>query len=143
MAGRAVGMHKRVAKPKVPMRQKSDAFFREIAVPSSTLRQRPSISKDKLMNHLRTNARCQSLIVVQYNGPMETSIELYRLMAAPHWSLTLDFNPAAPLQTWSLSNEVGTYSRGESESLERMASDICNTIMRADQIPSRTNTAGG
>src|SRR5262245_23583325 len=89
--------------------------------------------EDKLMNHLRTNALCQSLIVARYNGPMETSIELYRLMAAPHWSLTLDFK---------LSNEVGTYSRGESESLERMASDICNTIMRADQIPSRTNTAG-
>jgi len=89
--------------------------------------------EDKLMNHLRTDARCQSLIVARYNGPMETSIELYRLMAAPHWSLTLDFRPAAPLQTWSLSNEVGTYSRGESESLERMASDICNTIMRADQ----------
>jgi hypothetical protein len=88
--------------------------------------------EDKLMNYMRANVRCGTMIVARYKGPSESSVGLYRLMAAPHWSLALNFKPAALLQTWSLSNGNGAYSQGESETLERMAGDICAAVLRAD-----------
>ena len=88
--------------------------------------------EDKLMKSLRGDGRCGQKTVARYNGPSETSIGVYQLMAAPHWSLALNFKPAALLQAWSLSNENGPYSQGESESLDRMASDICAAMLRAE-----------
>ena len=93
--------------------------------------------EDKLMNDLRVRSRCATMTIARYNGPTDTSLELYRLMAAPHWSLALSFKPAALLQAWSLSNGKGNNSRGESENPERMASDICSAILLADpDIPA-------
>jgi len=89
--------------------------------------------EDKLMNDLRSNARCRNTPVARYSGPTETSVELYRLMASPHWSLALNFKPAALLQSWSLRDENGNQLQGESETLERLASDICTEILRASR----------
>lgn len=89
--------------------------------------------EDRMVSYLRANTRCGNLIVARYNGPTEASIELYRLMAAPHWSLALRFKPAALLQGWILSNENGAHSQGESDSVGKVADNICNAILHAEQ----------